>query len=129
MSEELTLLPLPCPACGHPAGIARTNGTGCAFVMCQHVKCAFSGPIKTTSEAAVAAWNALPRALEWTTEPQLGAWNWWRDEDSRIPRYVYQDGTVDIAMQIDRVSYQDLGGQWCPIPEPREPKEQGGYDG
>lgn len=123
MSEELTLLPLPCPACGHPAGIARANGTGCAFVMCQHVKCAFSGPIKTTSEAAVAAWNNLPRALTWTTEPQLGAWNWWRDEDSRIPRYVYQDGTVDIAMQIDRVSYQDFGGQWCPIPEPREPKE------
>ena len=123
MSEELTLLPLPCPACGHPAGIARANGTGCAFVMCQHVKCAFSGPIKTTSEAAVAAWINLPRALTWTTEPQLGAWNWWRDEDSRIPRYVYQDGTVDIAMQIDRVSYQDFGGQWCPIPEPREPKE------
>ena len=56
-------------------------------------------------------------------EPQLGAWNWWKDEDSRIPRYVYQDGTVAITMQIDRVSYQDLGGQWCPIPEPREPKE------
>lgn len=122
MSEELTLLP--CPARGHPAGIARANGTGCAFVMCQHVKCAFSGPIKTTSEAAVAAWNALPRALEWTTEPQLGAWNWWRDENSRIPRYVYQDGTVDIAMQIDRVPYQKLGGQWAgPIPEPR-PHEQ-----
>ena len=46
-----------------------------------------------------------------------------KDEDSRIPRYVYQDGTVDIAMQIDRVSYQDLGGQWCPIPQPRKPKE------
>jgi hypothetical protein len=91
--------------------------------MCQHVKCAFSGPIKTTSEAAVAAWNALPRALEWTDEPQLGAWNWWKDEDSRIPRYVYQDGTVDITMQIDRVPYQKLGGQWAgPIPEPREPK-------
>lgn len=61
--------------------------------------------------------------LEWTDEPQLGEWNWWRDEDSRIPRYVYQDGTVDIAMQIDRVFYQDLGGQWAgPIPEPVEPK-------
>lgn len=66
--------------------------------------------------------EALPRTLEWTDEPQLGAWNWWRDEDSRIPRYVFHDGTVAIAMQIDRVPYQDLGGQWCPIPEPREPK-------
>lgn len=65
--------------------------------------------------------EALPRTLEWTDEPQLGAWNWWRDEDSRIPRYVYQDGTITIAMQIDRVPYQDIGGQWAgPIPEPRE---------
>ena len=70
-------------------------------------------------EKAAASWNALPRALTWTRDPQLGAWNWWRDEYSCIPRYVYQDGTVDIAMQIDRVSYQDLGGQWCPITKPR----------
>ena len=64
-----------------------------------------------------------PPVLEWTNEPQLGAWNWWRDEDSRTPRYVYSDGTVAITMQIDRVPYQDLGGQWAgPIPEPREPK-------
>ena len=68
-------------------------------------------------------WNNLPRALTWTTEPQLGAGNWWTDEDNRIPRYVYQDGTVAITMQIDRVPYQKLGGQWAgPIPEPREPK-------
>ena len=68
--------------------------------------------------------EALPRTLEGTDEPQLGAWNWWRDEDSRIPRYVYSDGTVAITMQIDRVPYQKLGGQWAgPIPEPREPKE------
>ena len=72
---------------------------------------------------ARAAWNALPRALTWTRDPQLGAWNWWRDEYSCIPRYVYQDGTVAITMLIARVPYQDLGGQWAgPIPEPREPK-------
>lgn len=58
--------------------------------------------------------------MEWTDDPQLGAWNWWKDGDSRIPRYVYQDGTVAITMQIDRVPYQKLGGQWAgPIPEPR----------
>lgn len=62
--------------------------------------------------------------MEWTDDPQLGAWNWWKDGDSRIPRYVYQDGTVAITMQIDRVPYQKLGGQWAgAIPEPREPKE------
>ncbi len=83
-----------------------------------------SGLYPINSKEAITEWNSIPRALEWTDEPQLGAWNWWKDEDSRIPRYVYQDGTVDIVMQIDRVSYQDLGGQWAgPIPEPREPEE------
>ena len=75
-------------------------------------------------EKAAASWNALPRALTWTRDPQLGAWNWWRDEYSCIPRYVYQDGTVAITMLIARVPYQYLGGQWAgPIPEPVEPKD------
>ena len=77
---------------------------------------------KVDAEYAIRQWNALPRALTWTRDPQFGAWNWWRDEDSRIPRYVYQDGTVAITMQIVRVPYQDLGGQWCPIPEPKQPR-------
>ncbi len=67
MNEELTLLP--CPACGHPVGIARTNGISAAFVICRHIGCALSGPIRKTDEAAVAAWNALPRAMTWTNEP------------------------------------------------------------
>lgn len=126
MPEELTLLP--CPACGEEADIFDSferDGKG-------HVAIGWSAYCTRgcltisehgSREKAAASWNALPRALEWTNEPQLGAWNWWKDEDSRIPRYVYQDGTVDIAMQIDRVPYQKLGGQWAgPIPEPQEPK-------
>lgn len=119
MPEELTLLP--CPACGASDVVMRVDTRAYGFCPA----CGMCGPCapKVNVEYAVRQWNALPRSLAWTDEPQLGAWNWWRDEDSRIPRYVYQDGTVDIAMQIDRVSYQDLGGQWCPIPEPVEPKE------
>ena len=121
MSEELTLLPLPCPACGHPAGIARANGTGCAFVMCQHVKCAFSGPIKTTSEAAIAAWNALPRSLAWTDEPpKVPGWYWFKDD------LFCKKGGI---MRITDVWIEELKktsgphDQWAgPIPEPREPK-------
>ena len=123
---EVTLLP--CPACGASDVVMRVDTR--AYVFC--TACGMCGPCapKVNAEYAIRQWNELPRALTWTDEPQLGAWNWWRDEDSRIPRYVYQDGTVGIAMQIDRVSYQDLGGQWAgPIPEPREPKGQGGYDG
>lgn len=120
MPEELTLLPLPCPACGHPAGIARANGTGCAFVMCQHVKCAFSGPIKTTSEAAIAAWNALPRSLAWTNEPpKVTGWYWYRNTTLDQPQMMHI-----TSRPFGLVS----GGQsWAgPIPEP---KEQGGHDG
>lgn len=123
MPEELTLLP--CPLCQATAHVEYHNGylrvicegePGCPFRM--------GGKRFVFIDECYDWWNNLPRALEWTTEPQLGAWNWWRDENSRIPRYVYQDGTVDIAMQIDRVPYQKLGGQWAgPIPEPREPKE------
>lgn len=120
MPEELTLLP--CPACGASDVVLRVDTRAYGFC----TACGMCGPCapKVDVEYVVKQWNALHRALEWTTEPQLGAWNWWRDENSRIPRYVYQDGTVDIAMQIDRVPYQKLGGQWAgPIPEPR-PHEQ-----
>lgn len=120
MPEELTLLP--CPACGASDVVMRVDTRAYGFCPA----CGMCGPCspKVDTEYAIRQWNALPRALTWTRDPQLGAWNWWRDEDSRIPRYVYQDGTVDIAMQIDRVPYQKLGGQWAgPIPEPREPKE------
>lgn len=125
MSEELTLLP--CPVCGKEAHILdafERDDKGHVVVgwIAQCTRGCLTTSEHGSRETAAASWNALPRALEWTDEPQLGAWNWWKDEDSRLPRYVYQDGTVDIAMQIDRVSYQDLGGQWCPIPEPRETK-------
>lgn len=122
MSEELTLLPLPCPACGHPAGIARANGTGCAFVMCQHVKCAFSGPIKTTSEAAIAAWNALPRALTWTNEPpKVPGWYW--NRDTRHPNeagfLLVSNSRIEQLQRMSKPTEQWAG----PIPEPRETKK------
>ena len=120
MSEELT--PLPCPACGNPNVVV--NVTTRAAVHCPD--CGMYGPCAPTfsKEYAIRQWNSLLRALEWTNEPHLGAWNWWRDEYGCIPRYVYQDGTVAITMLMVRVPYQDLGGQWAgPIPEPREPKE------
>ena len=124
MSKELTLLP--CPACGGKADIIdEFERDGKGHVTIGWAAYCTRGCLTTSErgsrEEAAALWNALPRAMTWRTEPRLGAWNWWRDEDSRIPRYVYQDGTITIAMQIDRVPYQDIGGQWCPIPEPREP--------
>lgn len=80
-------------------------------------------------EKAAASWNALPRALEWTTEPpKVPGWYWFKDEygiriarikhDSRKMNELYAViGGVGNWMSI-------LHGQWAgPIPEPREPKE------
>lgn len=112
MSEELTLLP--CPACGHPVGIARTNGISAAFVICRHIGCALSGPIRKTDEAAVAAWNALPRALTWTNEPpKVPGWYWYKTSSHL--------GITKFPELCDRTRE---GWQWAgPIPEPRETKE------
>lgn len=122
---EVTLLP--CPACGYDAYL-KEEFSSCkqaAYSVCCR-KCELMTGLSRTKEHAVQRWNALLRALTWTRDPQLGAWNWWRDEYSCIPRYVYQDGTVAITMLIARVPYQDLGGQWAgPIPKP---KEQGRHD-
>ena len=135
MPEELTLLP--CYKCGGTATYHHTDkdpkglepiivngetikeGHVWHFVNCEKCREQRSGLYPINSKEAITEWNSIPRALTWTRDPQLGAWNWWRDEYSCIPRYVYLDGTVAITMQIARVPYQDLGGQWAgPIPEP-----------
>lgn len=115
MSEELTLLP--CPACKrHSAGITRTNGTGVAFVMCRRIGCALSGPIRKTDEAAVAAWNALPRALTWTDEqPKVPGWYWFRNGGAN---------PVILSITLPVKWKAEPDDEWAgPIPEPREPKE------
>ena len=127
MSEELTLLP--CPACKrHSAGITRTNGTGVAFVMCRRIGCALSGPIRKTDEAAVAAWNALPRALTWTdNRPQVPGWYWFKGEYGIRIAWIKHDSRKmnELYAVIGGVGnwMSTLHGQWAgPITEPQEPK-------
>ena len=117
---EVTLLP--CPACKNTNVVLRAYTRAYGFCPA----CGMCGPCapKVDVEYAVKQWNALPRALEWTDEPKVPGWYWFKDEYGIIPRYVYQDGTVAITMLIARVPYQYLGGQWAgPIPEPRETKK------
>lgn len=61
----------------------------------------------------------------WTTEPKCGAWNWWRLGPEGCPtcRYVYKYGAVDHATR-GRIHWQEIGGQWCPIPIPQEPTSE-----
>lgn len=120
MNEQMK--PCPNPECGGDAACLKSE----RFYLCgcTNANCVACGPSASSAQSAVAAWNALPRALVWTTEPpQLSAWNWWRldAEERPVCRYVYSDGTIDNKI-IGRIACQDIGGQWCPIPEPQEPR-------
>lgn len=128
MSEELTLLP--CPACRNTDVVMRVDTR--AYVFCP--ACGMCGPCapKVDTEYVIGQWNALPRALEWTSDPpKVPGWYWFKDEygiriawikhDSRKMNELYAViGGVGNWMSI-------LHGQWAgPIPEPRprEPQEE-----
>ena len=121
---EVTLLP--CPACKNPNVVLRAYTRAYGFCPA----CGMCGPCapKVDVEYAVKQWNALPRALEWTDEPKVPGWYWFKDEygiriawikhDSRKMNELYAViGGVGNWMSI-------LHGQWAgPIPEPRETKK------
>lgn len=127
MSEELTLLP--CPACGASDVVMRVDTR--AYVFC--TACGMCGPCapKADADYAIRQWNALPRALTWTNEPpKVPGYYWCRykgsGKDTWSPAYIpavadlTQFGGLEESEQVE----------WAgPIPEPREPKGQGGYDG
>lgn len=62
------LKPLPCPACGsEKLTVLEEMFHGLSnMVVCS---CGLRGPKMLTPEAAITAWNSLPRALTWTKEP------------------------------------------------------------
>ena len=109
MSEELTLLG------------GSFNGSE-LWVACGNMrKCRMAGPSRKTVAEAVAAWNALPRALEWTDDPPKVPGKYW-NRDIRFPK---EAGIITVAPsrveQLQRMSRPTE--QWAgPIPEPREPK-------
>lgn len=138
---EVTLLP--CPACGGKADIIDSferDDKG-------HVAIGWSayctrGCLTTSEhgsrEKAAASWNNLPRALTWTDEPPKEVGNYWWRWDAGSKHWIYNVRlipTIHGLITYDHSAYdaehvEDIGGQWAgPIPEPREPKEQGGYDG
>lgn len=98
------LKPLPCPACGSEHTVVAKNFspwfTAGSHVLC--IDCQMQGPIACSQReedaitiedlremieptgfesAAIAAWNRLPRALRWTTEPpKVAGWYWYQLE-------------------------------------------------
>ena len=66
------LLPCPNPKCPHPKTIESlycVPSTAMSEYHRSHIscRCGASGPWAETMEAAIAAWNALPRAPKWIT--------------------------------------------------------------
>lgn len=128
MSEELTLLP--CPACKNTHVVLRAYTIAYGFCPA----CGMCGPCapKVDMEYAVKQWNALSRALEWTTEPpKVPGWYWFKDEYGIRIAWIKHDSRKmnELYAVIGGIGnwMSNLHGQWAgPIPEP---KEQGGHNG
>lgn len=136
MSEELTLLP--CPACGASDVVLRVDTRAYGFC----TACGMCGPCapKVNAEYAIRQWNALPRALTWTTEPPKVPGLYWTRKmkgDPPIIFTIYERNTPKGRVRIEaRIFFssvtsrtyrgekpEHLGLEWAgPIPEPREPK-------
>lgn len=115
MPEELTLLP--CPLCQARAHVECHNGkfrvickgeSGCPFRM--------GGKRFVFPDECYDWWNAMPRALEWTTEPpKVPGWYWFRNGGAKP---VILSITLPVRWKVEP------DDEWAgPIPEPREPKE------
>lgn len=132
MPEELTLLT--CPACGGKTALVKrpiydSGGNSIPTWCVECVKCGLFTGMYPYADIAAKKWNALPRALEWTNEPpKVSGWYWNRDT-----RHPNEAGFLFVSNsrieQLQRMSKPTEQWSSGPIPEPREPKEQGGYDG
>ena len=128
MSEKLNTLP--CPACGAYPDLGGSQDGSELWIACGNLrKCRMAGPSRKTVAEAVAAWNALPRALEWTDEPpKVPGWYWFKDEYGIRIAWIKHDSRKinELYAVIGGVGnwMSTLHGQWAgPIPEPRETKK------
>lgn len=118
MPEELK----PCPSCGS-ARICLSEHVGRKVrIMCPD--CYMNGPSDITSEAAVAAWNALPRRPIWTDEPP-------KAEGFYFIKTL--TGVIMVDLETDAGAPHGLANraygihQWAgPIEEPLEPENDEG---
>lgn len=113
----------PCPACNNVESIIHMSfiaGKTIWFVECDDDNCAHHGKACFTEADAIAAWNSMPRALTWTTEPpKVAGWYWWRDVSHK------GEATIQYMSQsqVERLKTYP-GEEWAgPIPTPLEPEE------
>lgn len=115
---------VPCPDCGESGFtvfIQELNGEWQG-----HCGCGHATRYCKTREAAIAAWNALPRALPWTYDPPKVAGWYWRKETvaDRAHVFHFTGNWEDYGehWESDRVCQLPLnlnGNLWAgPIPAP-----------
>lgn len=85
--SETFLNRCPCSPRHHLDVARRMHRSGAQhfFLLCRN--CHMRGPWRKTPEEAVAAWNALPRDLQWTKEPpKKPGVHWWRSLTAKTLR-------------------------------------------
>lgn len=120
MSEELKS----CPICGNNDPDLDSVDGDYAAVMC--CRCRMRGPEiefcyymanEKMEGRAIDAWNALPRALVWTSEPPKVAGWYWVKSGTVCYVSIFKYDANDI-----KYLKREEGTQWSgPIPEPQEP--------
>ena len=141
---ELKPLPCPNPKCGITSEMLVLEPLGTDEYAVQCRSCGMCGPVgspekydrhdgeaveKAEEESrakAIAAWNALPRALHWTTEPPKVAGWYWRKETvaGRAHVFHFTGNWEDYGehWESDRVCQLPLnlnGNLWAgPISQP-----------
>ncbi len=108
----------PCPACGTHAVFEVDEMKEKFYGACFSASCCMQGPYGRTKGQAAERWNALPRALEWTTEPpKEPGWYWVNPpySDEYITFFSENDITSAFTL-LDYDKYAFAG----PIPMPKE---------
>lgn len=132
MREKLN----PCPVCGEEHPVLRVviphkgwNAMSAGFCP----RCYMSGPVVVGDEEAARVWNAMPRALRWTSKrPETEGWYWWRESISETPEIVHvfwkkwseSSDAVLCAIFMERIEIQEINemsGEWGGIIQ--KPKE------
>ena len=132
MDKKMEIELKPCPHCGgreirvfdkyYSGAIARAY-----YVIC--FDCWMKGPELSGNEAAAEAWNNLPRALVWSSEPpKVPGYYWCRDEKYSSVVEVVQmrdawgkDSLFLFYPGNDVEAYIPQGREWAgPIQAPQE---------
>lgn len=110
MSKEIELMP--CPHCGGTDLIIYWNAVYEKHYARCH-SCHMQGPEVYGREKAAEAWNALPRALVWSSEPPSEPGFWWWE--------LLGHKGVDLIQDPEKRVIRDYRAKWAgPIPKPKE---------